>query len=105
MPKLYNTVTKKFSWHPDSYIGQFPFILEDEAAAQGIVDAEVVVEEVVETPKPKKKKKAAYKSDAVDGDGDGLVQDGTVFQREAGTELSEEEVAALNESAENEVSE
>jgi len=104
MPKLYNTVTKKFSWHPDSYIGQFPFILEDEAAAQGIVDAEVVVEEVVETPKPKKKK-AAYKSDAVDGDGDGLVQDGTVFQREAGTELSEEEVAALDESAENEVSE
>lgn len=104
MPKLYNTVTKKFSWHPDSYIGQFPFILEDEAAAQGIVDAEVVVEEVVETPKPKKKK-AAYKPDAVDGDGDGLVQDGTVFQREAGTELSEEEVAALDESAENEVSE
>ena len=73
MPKLYNTVTKKFSWHPDSYIGQFPFILEDEAAAQGIVDAEVVVEEVVETPKPKKKKKAAYKSDAVDGDGDRCV--------------------------------
>lgn len=104
MPKLYNTVTKKFSWHPDSYVGQFPFIKEEEAAAQGIVDAEVVVEEVVEAPKPKKKK-ASYKPEAVDGDGDGLVQDGTVFQREAGTELTEEQVAALDESPENEVSE
>lgn len=101
MPKLYNTVTKKFAWHPDSYVGQFPFIQEEEAAAQGIVDVEVVVEEA---PKPKKKK-ASYKADAVDGDGDGLVQDGTVFQREAGTELTEEQVAALDDSAENEVSE
>lgn len=103
MPKLYNTVTKKFAWHPDSYVGQFPFIKEEEAAAQGIIDveAEVVVEEA---PKPKKKK-ASYKADAVDGDGDGLVQDGTVFQREAGTELTEEQVAALDDSAENEVSE
>jgi len=104
MPKLYNTVTKKFGWHPDSYVGQFPFIKEEEAAAQGIVDVEVVAEEVVEAPKPKKKK-AAYKPDATDGDGDGLVQDGTVFQREAGTELSEEEVEALTNSEENEVSE
>lgn len=94
MPKLYNTVTKKFMWMPDHYTGKFPFDTEEEAAAKGIVDPEVV-----EAPKPvkakaKPKKKEAYKADAVDGDGDGLVQDGTAFQRPVGTELAEEEVAA-----------
>jgi len=103
MPKLYNTVTNKFSWHPDSYIGQFPFITEEEAAALGVVDPTVVETEVEPEPEVKpKKRKAAYKADATDGDGDGLVQDGTVFQRPVGTELTEEEIAALENSEENE---
>ena len=94
MPKLYNTVTKKFMWMPDHYTGQFPFETEEVAASKGIVDVEAV-----EAPKPvkakaKPKKKEAYKADAIDGDGDGLVQDGTAFQRPVGTELTEEEVAA-----------
>jgi hypothetical protein len=66
MPKLYNTVTKKTMWMPSHYMGQFPF--------EEVVE-EVVVAEVVEAPK------VVYNPDAVDGDGDGLVQDGTKFQR------------------------
>ena len=93
MPKLYNTVTKKFMWAPDSYRGRFPFVTEEEAAAQGIADPEIVVEEpVVQAPKKKKATKAEYKEDATDGDGDGLVQDGTIFQRPEGTSLSDEEI-------------
>ena len=93
MPKLFNTVTKKFMHMPDSYVGQFPFITEGEAAelAQPIV-VEVEVEE-----KPKKRR-AEYKADAIDADGDGRVQDGTPFEREVGTELSPEEVTAIEES-------
>ena len=34
--------------------------------------------------------KISYKEDAVDGDGDGLVQDGTKFQRPVGTSLPQE---------------
>lgn len=98
MPKLYNTVTKKFMWMPDHYTGQFPFETEEVAAAKGIVDPEVV-----EAPKPAKSKskpkKEAYKADAVDGDGDGLVQDGTAFQRPVGTELTEEEIEAAEKEA------
>jgi hypothetical protein len=92
MPKLYNTVTKTFMFMHDSYVGKFPFISEDEAAklAQPIV---VEAEEV----KPAKKK-AEYNADAIDADGDGRVQDGTPFEREAGTELSTEEVIAIQES-------
>lgn len=89
MPKLYNTVTKKFDMMPDSYVGKFPYLAEEVAVE--------VVEPVVEV-KPAKKKKAEYNPAAVDSDGDGRVQDGTPFEREAGTELSPEEVTAIQES-------
>lgn len=88
MPKLYNTVTKKFDFMPDSYVGKFPYLT--------VID-EIVAEPVVEV-KPAKKKKAEYNPAAVDSDGDGRVQDGTPFEREAGTELSPEEVTAIQES-------
>lgn len=104
MPRLYNTVTKKFLFAPDSYKGKFPFETVEEAAAKGIIDTEAPVEEPKPAAKPKKKK-AGYKADAIDGDGDGLVQDGTVFQRPVGEELTEEQIAALDDSAENEVAE
>lgn len=53
-----------------------------------------------ETPKPKEETKEEpkeetkqqYKPDAIDGDKDGLVQDGTPFQRPVGTELTPEEI-------------
>lgn len=69
MPKLFNTVTKKFMHMPDSYVGKFPFITEEEAAEL----AQPIVVEVEEPAKPKKKK-AEYKADAIDADGDGRVQ-------------------------------
>ena len=87
MPKLYNTVTKKFDMMPDSYVGKFPYI-EVEPVAQHATP----VEEVKPT-----KKKAKYIAEAIDSDGDGRVQDGTPFEREAGTELSPEEVTAIQE--------
>jgi hypothetical protein len=87
MPKLFNTVTKKFMFMPDSYVGQAPFITEDEAAklAQPIV---------IEVEKPAKKK-PSYNAEATDADGDGRVQDGTPFEREAGTDLSPEQVTVI----------
>ena len=90
MPKLYNTVTKKFMHMPDSYVGKFPFITEDEAAQL----AQPIVVEVEQVVKPAKKK-AKYNPEAIDADGDGRVQDGTPFEREVGTELSPEEVTAI----------
>lgn len=86
MPKLFNTVTKKTMWMPAHYVGQYPFEL---------------VEEIVEEPKPAKKK-AKYVADAIDSDGDGRVQDGTPFERETGTELSPEEVTAIEAVADQE---
>lgn len=83
MPQMRNTVTGKINWMPDSYIGQFPFEVVEEAP---------VVEPVVEAPKKPRKRKAEYVSPTVDADGDGLVQDGTIFERPVGTELSPEEV-------------
>lgn len=90
MPKLYNTVTGKWMFMPDSYVGKHPFQTEEEVQ---------IAAEPTPEPAPKKKKasKDEYKADAIDGDGDGLIQDGTVFQREAGTELSEEEIATRSE--------
>lgn len=88
MPKLYNTVTKKFDFMPESYVGKFPYIEEQVAE---------VVEPVAQHATPAKKK-AKYIADAIDSDGDGRVQDGTPFEREAGTELSPEEVIAIQES-------
>ena len=86
MPKLFNTVTKKFDFMPESYVGKFPYI--EEPVAQDATPVEEV--------KPAKKK-AKYVPEAVDSDGDGRVQDGTPFEREAGTELSPEEVTAIQE--------
>ena len=38
-------------------------------------------------------KKTTYKPDAIDGDGDGIVQEGTEFEREVGTDLPEATVS------------
>lgn len=95
MPKLFNTVTKKYEMMPDSYVGQFPYeVVEEEPAV-----VTMVIEKVFE--KPKRKRKAEYVSPTVDGDGDGLVQDGTIFERPVGTELSPEEVTAILEESED----
>jgi len=85
MPLMRNTVTGKEQFMPASYVGQFPFVVVEEIAEPA---------PVVEAPKPTKKK-AKYIPEAIDADGDGRVQDGTVFEREAGTELSPEQVTAL----------
>lgn len=87
MPKLFNTVTKKYDFMPASYVGKFPYELVEEAPA-----AEPVV---IEKPK-KSKKKAEYIPNAVDSDGDGKVQDGTIFERPVGEELSPEKVTELS---------
>jgi hypothetical protein len=55
-----------------------------------------VTEVVKEEPKQENKveatkAKATFKPDAKDGDKDGLVQDGTSFERPAGSELPESE--------------
>jgi hypothetical protein len=97
MPKLFNTVTKKWEFMPDSYVGKFPFKTEAEMAPEPEV-VSIVTEKVVS----KSKKKAEYTPEAADGDGDGLVQDGTVFERPFGTELSPEEVTAILEETEEE---
>lgn len=86
MPKLFNTVTQRYEYVNASYIGKFPF-----AEETPVVEPAPVIE-----AKPKKKK-AEYNPEAIDADGDGRVQDGTPFEREAGTELSPEEVTAIQE--------
>jgi hypothetical protein len=68
MPKLRNIVTGTVKDLPARYIGLYPY------------------EVVEETPVV-----SGYVEDARDGDGDGLVQDGTPFEREEGVELTEDE--------------
>lgn len=68
MPKLRNIVTGRIKDLPARYIGLYPY------------------EVVEETPVV-----SGYVEDAKDGDGDGLVQDGTPFEREEGVELTEDE--------------
>ena len=93
MPKMRNTITKKIDWMPFSYIGQFPFEVVEEPA---VFEPQITLSEPVEpAPAKPKKKKAAYVAEAIDADGDGRVQDGTIFEREAGTELSPEKVTEL----------
>ena len=97
MPKLYNTVTQKWMFMPDSYVGKAPFQTEAEV--------EPVVAPTPEPVKPKKstkKRKAEYISPTFDADGDGLVQDGTIFERPEGVELSPEEVTSILEESEKE---
>lgn len=93
MPQMKNTVTGRVNWMPDSYIGQFPFVVVEEVA-EPVKPAEPV------SKKLSRKKKADYVHPTFDADGDGLVQDGTIFEREEGVELSEAEVAAILEEAE-----
>ena len=68
MPKLRNIVTGTVKDLPARYIGLYPY------------------EVVEETPVV-----SGYVEDARDGDEDGLVQDGTPFEREEGVELTEDE--------------
>lgn len=42
-------------------------------------------------------KMTEYKADAKDGDGDGMVQDATPYERPEGTDLTEEQLAAIEE--------
>lgn len=95
MPKLYNTVTGKFMFVPDSYVGKYPFEQREEPA-EIVVEAKPAPVERKVTSK-KAKPKDEYKADAIDGDGDGLVQDGTIYERKAGTELTEEEIVSREE--------
>lgn len=94
MPKLFNTVTQKYELMPASYIGVYPYV---EVAEEVVVEA--APEPAPEPVKKSKKRKAEYVSPTVDADGDGLVQDGTIFERPVGTELSPEEVTAILEEA------
>lgn len=81
MATAINTRTGKIVSVPDHYIGH---------PALGI-DLELVSSEVEAAPKDKKKKKLAeYVPNAIDGDGDGRVQDGTVWERPVGTEIQEQ---------------
>ena len=75
MPKLYNTITKTFQM-----VG--PSDVNNPVYTAGPVPAAKV---------------EGYKADAIDGDNDGLVQDGTPFERPEGTDLTvEEQVAAVS---------
>ena len=71
MPKLRNIVTGEVRDRSARYVGMYPYELVE--AEQPAVDV------------------SAYIEDARDGDGDGLVQDGTPFEREEGLELTETE--------------
>lgn len=88
MPKLRNVVTGVVKDLPARYVGMYPYELVEEET----VAVTLVTEKVFEKPK---KKKVEYQQPAVDADGDGLVQDGTPFERPAGTELSPEELTAI----------
>jgi hypothetical protein len=76
MQKLFNTVTKV--WHNvgDSDVNNPVYSTTD--------GTEIIKPVVVE----------GYKADAIDGDADGLVQDGTPFERPEGTDLTAEEQEA-----------
>lgn len=94
MPKLYNTVMKTWQMVP-AWDANNPIFTTGP-------DAEPVVEEAPKPAKKPRKKKAEYVSPTVDADGDGFVQDGTIFERPVGTELSPEEVTAIKEAADAE---
>jgi hypothetical protein len=78
MPKVFNTITK--SWQNVS-----EFEAKNPIFSSGPEEVAPVV--VVE----------GYRSPALDGDGDGMIQDGTPFERPVGTELTEDEqIAAVS---------
>jgi hypothetical protein len=58
-----------------------------------VVEEKQTKEEVIEKAVPEIT--PAYNADAVDGDQDGIVQDGTAWERPAGTELEDEEIAKI----------
>jgi hypothetical protein len=61
----------------DGYIedaSKSPKAKVEETVAEPVVEAPVVEEPVIEAP-------VGFKADAIDGDKDGFVQDGTPFQR------------------------
>lgn len=70
MPKLKNIVTGVVKDLPARYVGLYPYVLVEDVVVEG------------------------YKSPAADGDGDGMIQDGTPFERPVDTELSVEEQKA-----------
>lgn len=69
-------------------------IIEDASKPAKAKDEPKAETPKIEEPKAEAPKsaepKAVYKEDAEDGDGDGLVQDGTEFQRPVGTSLPKE---------------
>lgn len=84
-----NTRTGKTVIVPEHYIGH-------EVLGKDLVA--VAAEEVQAAPKKEKKKKTAeYIPAAVDADGDGLVQEGTEWERPVGTEIEEQPAPETNE--------
>ena len=71
MPKLRNVVTGVVKDLPARYVGLYPYELVEE--------------------EPETVDVSGYVEDARDGDGDGLAQDGTPFERPEGTELTDEQ--------------
>lgn len=74
-----NIRTDKIVTVPDHYIGH-------EILGKDLI---LVTDEAPAAPKAKKKQ-AEYIPAAVDADGDGLVQDGTIWERPVGTEIEEQ---------------
>ena len=70
MPKLRNVVTGVVKDLPQRYVGLYPYELVEDVVVEG------------------------YKSSAIDADGDGMIQDGTPFERPVDTELTVEEQKA-----------
>jgi hypothetical protein len=70
MPKLRNVVTGVVKDLPQRYVGLYPYELVEDVVVEG------------------------YKSPAIDADGDGMIQDGTPFERPVDTELTVEEQKA-----------
>lgn len=81
MAFAFNARTGKTVSVPDHYIGH-------EVLGKDLI---LVGEEVDIAPKKENKKKPAkYVAEAVDADGDGLVQDGTEWERPVGTKIEEQ---------------
>lgn len=74
-----NTRTDKVVSVPDHYIGH-------EILGKDLI---LLTDETLAAPKAKKKQ-ADYIPAALDADGDGLVQDGTEWERPVGTEIEEQ---------------
>tara|TARA_R110000764_G_scaffold79725_1_gene158673 strand:+ start:297 stop:575 length:279 start_codon:yes stop_codon:yes gene_type:complete len=80
MALVKNTRTGKLSNVPEHYLGH-PSLGKELV----LVGEEAPVEKMSVS----KKKSVKYVTNAFDGDGDGLVQDGTAWERPEGTEIEE----------------